>query len=321
MPDRPLRTTVIGSYPFPAWLEFASQTPRPVRPRRPGGDAGRRGDRRHARPAGGRPGRHHRRRADPARLQPFLLRLPRRHRPGRRPARAASGRPPTTSAAGTRSSANCARPRGLGAVEEFKRLKRSARSAARRRRRSRRACRGRTRSAAGCCPTTQYRDRYALTEALLPIVRAELEALVAAGCREITVDEPSMSCYAYKEDPRRFVDIFNRTVEPVVGQVPALDAPVLRQLQGPGRRPAAVRADVPGVPGHERGRDPPGDGQPGVRRDRDDRRDRRATRRGGGHHRREELLHRDAGGRGRPRAAVPEARPGRSAVASPPTAA
>src|SRR5947209_12844892 len=25
MPDRPLRTTVIGSYPFPAWLEFASQ--------------------------------------------------------------------------------------------------------------------------------------------------------------------------------------------------------------------------------------------------------------------------------------------------------
>src|SRR4029078_5780032 len=24
MKDRPLRTTVIGSYPFPAWLEFAS---------------------------------------------------------------------------------------------------------------------------------------------------------------------------------------------------------------------------------------------------------------------------------------------------------
>jgi 5-methyltetrahydropteroyltriglutamate--homocysteine methyltransferase len=27
-----------------------------------------------------------------------------------------------------------------------------------------------------------------------------------------------MSCYAYKEDPRRFVDIFNRTVEPVAGK-------------------------------------------------------------------------------------------------------
>ena len=40
-----------------------------------------------------------------------------------------------------------------------------------------------------------------MTEALLPIVRDELEALVAAGCREITVDEPSMSCYAHREDP------------------------------------------------------------------------------------------------------------------------
>ena len=26
-----------------------------------------------------------------------------------------------------------------------------------------------------------------------------------------------MSCYAHREDPRRFVEIFNRTVEPVVG--------------------------------------------------------------------------------------------------------
>src|SRR5205085_11569201 len=51
-----------------------------------------------------------------------------------------------------------------------------------------------------------------------PIVRKELEALVDAGCREITVDEPSMSCYAHREDPRRFVDIFNRTVESVAGK-------------------------------------------------------------------------------------------------------
>jgi 5-methyltetrahydropteroyltriglutamate--homocysteine methyltransferase len=57
-----------------------------------------------------------------------------------------------------------------------------------------------------------------LTEALIPIVRAELRALVKAGCREITVDEPSMSCYAHREDPGRFVDIFNRTVESVVGK-------------------------------------------------------------------------------------------------------
>jgi 5-methyltetrahydropteroyltriglutamate--homocysteine methyltransferase len=45
-----------------------------------------------------------------------------------------------------------------------------------------------------------------------------LEALVRAGCREITVDEPSMSCYAHKEDPKRFVEIFNRTVEGVAGK-------------------------------------------------------------------------------------------------------
>ena len=64
----------------------------------------------------------------------------------------------------------------------------------------------------------RYPDRYAVTEALLPIVRQELVDLVAAGCTEITVDEPSMSCYAYREDPVRFVDIFNRTVEPIVGK-------------------------------------------------------------------------------------------------------
>jgi 5-methyltetrahydropteroyltriglutamate--homocysteine methyltransferase len=45
-----------------------------------------------------------------------------------------------------------------------------------------------------------------------------LEALVTAGCTEVSVDEPSMSCYAHREDPRRFVDIFNRTVAGVVGR-------------------------------------------------------------------------------------------------------
>jgi 5-methyltetrahydropteroyltriglutamate--homocysteine methyltransferase len=67
-------------------------------------------------------------------------------------------------------------------------------------------------------PNDMYRDRYALTEALVPIVRKELSELVAAGCCEITVDEPSMSCYAHREDPRKFVEIFNRTVEPAVGK-------------------------------------------------------------------------------------------------------
>ena len=67
-------------------------------------------------------------------------------------------------------------------------------------------------------PDKQYSNRYKITEALLPIVRNELEQLIKLGCKEITVDEPSMSCYAYKEDPKKFVDIFNRTIEPIVGK-------------------------------------------------------------------------------------------------------
>jgi len=67
-------------------------------------------------------------------------------------------------------------------------------------------------------PNNRYRDRWALAEALLPIVRKELQDLVAAGCREISVDEPSMSCYAHREDPKKFVDLFNRTVEPIAGK-------------------------------------------------------------------------------------------------------
>jgi 5-methyltetrahydropteroyltriglutamate--homocysteine methyltransferase len=67
-------------------------------------------------------------------------------------------------------------------------------------------------------PNKRYKDRYAVTEALLPIVREELVSLVKAGCREICVDEPSMSCYAHRVDPKKLVDIFNRTVEPIVGK-------------------------------------------------------------------------------------------------------
>jgi 5-methyltetrahydropteroyltriglutamate--homocysteine methyltransferase len=67
-------------------------------------------------------------------------------------------------------------------------------------------------------PNGQYPDRWALTDALLPIVRKELEDLVAAGCTEISVDEPSMSCYAYRQDTKRFVDIFNQTVESISGR-------------------------------------------------------------------------------------------------------
>jgi len=121
-------------------------------------------------------------------------------------------------------------PEGLGAVEEYQRLQRVVEGMTR-------GLRGRDGTGRGPQlkasvpgpytlsgrlipnPEIGYADRRALTEALLPLVRSELERLVAAGCREVSVDEPSMSCYAYKEDTKWFVDVFNRTVESVRGKV------------------------------------------------------------------------------------------------------
>ena len=103
-------------------------------------------------------------------------------------------------------------PNGLGAVVEFERLKRLAPVGPV----LKASIPGPYTLSGRLLPNTTYKDRYEITEALLPIVRKELEDLVAAGCQEITVDEPSMSCYAYRADTKRFVDIFNRTVQPVV---------------------------------------------------------------------------------------------------------
>lgn len=105
-------------------------------------------------------------------------------------------------------------PNGLGAVKEFLRLKKLAPAGPA----LKTSVPGPYTLSGRLLPNAMYKDRYAITEALLPLVRKELEDLVAAGCTEITVDEPSMSCYAYKEDTKRFVDIFNRTIKPVVGK-------------------------------------------------------------------------------------------------------
>ena len=109
-----------------------------------------------------------------------------------------------------------AAPRGLGVVTEWERLLRVA---------PRPPCPALKASVPGpytlsgrLVPGGPYSDRHAIAAALVPIVRDELDALVAAGCRELTVDEPSMSCYAYREDTALLVDLFNRTVEPVVGR-------------------------------------------------------------------------------------------------------
>jgi len=213
MKQQPLRTTVIGSYPFPGWLEFASQN----LDRFGSADVAEAQDDAvicalHDQIAAGldviTDGEQTRLDFNLS-FYGFLEGIelesasPRRFGP---PAHDQRGRHAIRG--------ELRAPRGLGAVEEFNRLQRLA-------------PKGPTLKASVPGPYTlsgrlipggQYVDRYAVTEALLPIVRRELEALVKAGCREITVDEPSMSCYAYKEDPKRFVDIFNRTVESVAGK-------------------------------------------------------------------------------------------------------
>jgi 5-methyltetrahydropteroyltriglutamate--homocysteine methyltransferase len=211
---RPLRTTVIGSYPFPGWLEFASQhldqfgkddLAEAIE------DATRVaiGDQVDA-------GLDVISDGEQTRLD-FNLSFygyvegialepapPRRFGP---PAHDQRGKHEVTG--------ELRAPRGLGCVDEFQRLRRLAP-----------AGQGLKVSIPGpytlsgrLLPNAQYKDRWALADALLPLVRSELEALVAAGCAEITVDEPSMSCYAYREDVSRFVRIFNDTVEPVHGRV------------------------------------------------------------------------------------------------------
>ena len=102
-----------------------------------------------------------------------------------------------------------AAPRGLGTVDEFARLRRAAPP-------------GPALKVAVPGPYTLAGrlegDRWETAEALLPIVQAELVALADAGCEEIAIDEPSMSCYAHREDPDRLVELFNRTIRPVVGR-------------------------------------------------------------------------------------------------------
>jgi 5-methyltetrahydropteroyltriglutamate--homocysteine methyltransferase len=213
MREAPLRTTVVGSYPFPGWLELASE------------HLGRFGE------------------ADLRELQDDAVAVaigdqvaagldvitdgeqtrfdfnlsfygylegielesapPRRFGP---PAHDQRGRHRVTG--------ELRAPRGLGAVEDFRRLQRLAPGGPA----LKASVPGPYTLSGRLVPNDAYPDRYALTEALLPVVQAELRALVEAGCREITVDEPSMSCYAHREGAERFVDVFNRTVGPVVGR-------------------------------------------------------------------------------------------------------
>jgi 5-methyltetrahydropteroyltriglutamate--homocysteine methyltransferase len=62
-----------------------------------------------------------------------------------------------------------------------------------------------------------YRDRQALTEALLPIVNREMKDLVRAGVEFVQLDEPSFACHPDK--PEEFLDLIARTVEGVQAKV------------------------------------------------------------------------------------------------------
>jgi 5-methyltetrahydropteroyltriglutamate--homocysteine methyltransferase len=209
MTGQPLRTSVIGSYPFPGWLEFAA---------------------RHLEEFGS---------ADRAELQDdaAMVAIQDQLAAGLdvitdgeqtrfdfnlsfygfiegialEPASPRRFGPPAHDQRGKHEIVGELRaPRGLGAVEEYQRLKRLAGTAGRRLKVS---VPGPYTLSGRLAPNGQYQDRYAITEALLPLVRQEIADLVAAGAEEICVDEPSMSCYGFREDTRRFVDIFNRTVE------------------------------------------------------------------------------------------------------------
>ena len=213
MKEQPLRTSVIGSYPFPGWLEFASQhldqfgssdlaemqedaaTAAIMDQVRAGLDV----------ITDGEQCRFDFNLSFYGFLEGIALEpaSPRRFGP---PAHDQRGKHEV--------SGELAAPRGLGTIEEFERLQRLAPEGPR----LKMSVPGPFTMSGRLLPNDRYPDRYALTEALLPLIRKELEDLVAAGCEEICVDEPSMSCYGYQEDTKRFVDIFNRTVEPVVGK-------------------------------------------------------------------------------------------------------
>jgi 5-methyltetrahydropteroyltriglutamate--homocysteine methyltransferase len=213
MKERPLRTTVIGSYPFPGWLEFAS-----TRLGEFGSD-----DVAELIDDAVTVAVHDQTAAgldvitdgEQTRLDfnlsfyGFLTGIDIESRPKRRfgpPAHDQRGKHEVTGTLGA--------PRGLGAVDDFRRLEHIAPAGPV----LKVSIPGPYTLSGRLVPNEQYKDRYALTEALIPIVRQELEALVDAGCTEICVDEPSMSCYAWHEDPARLVDIFNRTVATIRGR-------------------------------------------------------------------------------------------------------
>ena len=66
-------------------------------------------------------------------------------------------------------------------------------------------------------PGEVYSTRDAAAEAFVPILRSELESLVAEGASHIQIDDPSPAIHP--DGPSDFAALFNAAVEPIVGQV------------------------------------------------------------------------------------------------------
>jgi 5-methyltetrahydropteroyltriglutamate--homocysteine methyltransferase len=66
-------------------------------------------------------------------------------------------------------------------------------------------------------PGEVYETRDAAAEAFVPILRTELEGLVAAGATHIQIDDPSPAIHP--DAPSDFAALFNAAVEPIVGHV------------------------------------------------------------------------------------------------------
>jgi 5-methyltetrahydropteroyltriglutamate--homocysteine methyltransferase len=210
---RPLQTTVIGSYPFPGWLEFASAHLDQF------GEADIEELRTDAVIAAvhdqvaaglevitdGEQTRYDFNLSFYGRLE-GLDPVPLSSRRFGPPAHDQRGKYTVTGALRSK--------HGLGTIEEFKLLKKVAPPGPI----LKASVPGPYTLSGRIDPGGAYKSRWDVTEALVPIVREELEGLVQCGCREITLDEPSMSCYAHREDPRRFVEIFAETVKPVAGR-------------------------------------------------------------------------------------------------------
>ena len=213
MNERPLRTTVVGSYPFPGWLEHATSQLDDFGPDdlaelvddavlvaihdqvEAGLDVITDGEQ--------------------TRLDfnlsfyGYLEGIERESAPARRLGAPAHDQRGRYGIAG-----ELAAPCGLGVVEEWERLRRLAPAGPV----LKASVPGPYTLSGRLIPNDSYPDRNAVADALQPIVTAELDALAAAGCQEITVDEPSMSCYAHRVDTSHLVDLFNRTVAPVRGR-------------------------------------------------------------------------------------------------------